>query len=425
MEASAGAGKTTFISKRIINHIKRGADPAGFVFIAFSNEAATELYRKIEKNIRREFGKITEEEKVRLDYALHHLADMKIMTMVRFCYALMIEAGEDPGVASEFEIFDAASMSLKHRELIKKTRRLLESNDEFLKHCREIYSYIYVDEFQDTDEDQAAIIFKLAGDDNGGIRDGALFILGDEKQSIYRAEGADVNVFRRVREYIRSLPGAQVMNVTGNYRTEVTILDWVNETFKDRFDNYIPMDGEWEVKDKNSFHGIKTVRKPKTCAEDCGGPNGFYDRDEDKKLFVKLLDRLLNSPDFYIEEKDGGLPRKIDVSDLLVIVSREESMEEYADAARKAGADGIKILTTKRAKGLSGNITVIADRSLTPEEYFGKEAPDPEDKKEWLRFGYVNATRARHALIFMPEIAPGAMFSEESFKLDKQDEIGL
>ena len=61
------------------------------------------------------------------------------------------------------------------------------------------YPRVLVDEFQDTDPLQAEILWRLAGDgDTAGpwhelaIRPGALFLVGDPKQAIYRFRGADV-----------------------------------------------------------------------------------------------------------------------------------------------------------------------------------------------------------------------------------------
>ncbi|MCH8876830.1 MAG: UvrD-helicase domain-containing protein [Chloroflexi bacterium] len=61
---------------------------------------------------------------------------------------------------------------------------------------------VLVDEFQDTNERQRRIIEALVGD-----RPGALFAVGDARQSIYRFRGADVRVFRRKRQEVERSGG--------------------------------------------------------------------------------------------------------------------------------------------------------------------------------------------------------------------------
>ena len=64
------------------------------------------------------------------------------------------------------------------------------------------FRYILVDEFQDTDPVQAELLLLLAGGEAGGdsIRPGALFVVGDPKQSIYRFRRADIGMYQRVRD---------------------------------------------------------------------------------------------------------------------------------------------------------------------------------------------------------------------------------
>jgi ATP-dependent helicase/nuclease subunit A len=58
------------------------------------------------------------------------------------------------------------------------------------------FSFLLVDEFQDTNRLQLDLVHRLTG----GFREGNCFIVGDPKQSIYRFRNADVSVFRRARE---------------------------------------------------------------------------------------------------------------------------------------------------------------------------------------------------------------------------------
>ncbi len=83
-------------------------------------------------------------------------------------------------------------------DLKRKTLSLLESSPETLKILRQRFRYIMVDEFQDTDEVQWKIVRLLGSDDTSGgeLAGDKLFLVGDEKQSIFRFRGADLPVFK-------------------------------------------------------------------------------------------------------------------------------------------------------------------------------------------------------------------------------------
>ncbi len=92
-------------------------------------------------------------------------------------------------------------------------------NDELLlRLIQEKYLYIHVDEHQDTNDSQNFIIkiiaefFDLPN----------VFIVGDEKQAIYRFQGASVENFMSLR---KSWPGMKIISLDTNYRSHQGILD--------------------------------------------------------------------------------------------------------------------------------------------------------------------------------------------------------
>jgi ATP-dependent exoDNAse (exonuclease V) beta subunit len=92
--------------------------------------------------------------------------------------------------------------------------------------ANESYKYFMVDEFQDTNEMQWDMITKLAACAN-------IFIVGDEKQSIFSFQGAEVEIFQKAASDI----DAVTIPITDNWRSSKTILDFVNETFATLFAN--------------------------------------------------------------------------------------------------------------------------------------------------------------------------------------------
>jgi DNA helicase-2/ATP-dependent DNA helicase PcrA len=94
--------------------------------------------------------------------------------------------------------------------------RLLKGQDEVRLAYRRRYQHILVDEFQDTNSAQYALLRLLSGAEPD------LFVVGDPDQSIYRWRGAD---YRNVHRFQGDYPGAQTILLEQNYRSTQTILD--------------------------------------------------------------------------------------------------------------------------------------------------------------------------------------------------------
>ncbi|MGV3710800.1 MAG: UvrD-helicase domain-containing protein [Gemmatimonas sp.] len=125
-------------------------------------------------------------------------------------------------------------------DLLTETARLLRMSGDARRAVGERYRYLLVDEFQDTDPVQAEVCFLIASDPSQGndwtrvvLRDGALFVVGDPKQSIYRFRRADLAVYRMVEDRIRQC--GTVVHLTRNFRSVPSIGVVVNEHFEHEF----------------------------------------------------------------------------------------------------------------------------------------------------------------------------------------------
>src|SRR5216684_6892428 len=107
-------------------------------------------------------------------------------------------------------------------DLLTQTQRMLSANAAVAQRYRSTLRAMLVDEYQDTDPIQDAIV-ELLTDPSGDSTAPQLFIVGDEKQSIYRFRGADVTVFNRER---RSTPTP--VPLRENRRSTHNILNFVN-----------------------------------------------------------------------------------------------------------------------------------------------------------------------------------------------------
>ena len=117
-------------------------------------------------------------------------------------------------------------------------RDLLVGREEVRKALARRYQHVLVDEFQDTDPLQIDILWQLCSEASKhstkkpltrALRPGALFLVGDPKQAIYRFRGADVNAYLAAR---KSIGNEALLEITTNFRSVRPILDFVNERFK-------------------------------------------------------------------------------------------------------------------------------------------------------------------------------------------------
>ncbi|MCL4406029.1 MAG: ATP-dependent helicase [Patescibacteria group bacterium] len=104
-----------------------------------------------------------------------------------------------------------------YSDMIMEVLRTLEKNSDLLLRLQEEYQYVLVDEHQDTNNSQNRILELLCNfHENPNI-----FVVGDEKQAIFRFQGASIENFL----YFKSLyPGARLVTLEENYRSTQSIL---------------------------------------------------------------------------------------------------------------------------------------------------------------------------------------------------------
>jgi ATP-dependent exoDNAse (exonuclease V) beta subunit len=127
-------------------------------------------------------------------------------------------------------------------DLLWKARDLLASSSAVRHAVGQRFRAVLVDEFQDTDPVQCEILWRLCGDpppDAGAdaawtqwlLRPGALFLVGDPKQAIYRFRGADVASYVAARDVLSAADPGALVSIGRNFRSVAGILEWVNGSF--------------------------------------------------------------------------------------------------------------------------------------------------------------------------------------------------
>jgi ATP-dependent exoDNAse (exonuclease V) beta subunit len=135
--------------------------------------------------------------------AYRHLAELLQLFSARF------EAAKERRAGIDFE------------DLQILAARLLE-RAEIGEAYRSRFSHLLVDEFQDTNRLQLRLIEALRGPRS------ELVVVGDELQSIYGFRHADLEVFRRQRELIEERADAELMELSGNFRSRPELIGAIN-----------------------------------------------------------------------------------------------------------------------------------------------------------------------------------------------------
>ncbi|MDF2119240.1 UvrD-helicase domain-containing protein [Roseiarcaceae bacterium H3SJ34-1] len=135
-----------------------------------------------------------------------------------------------------------AAAVLDFDDLLLHVRSLVRNHEDVRLAIGRRYKYILVDEFQDTDRMQNEILFSIAATDDrrerwedGQLRPGSLFLVGDPKQAIYRFRGADIEAYELSRKFVSAQPAGEIIEVTANFRSQGAIIEHVNSCFETVF----------------------------------------------------------------------------------------------------------------------------------------------------------------------------------------------
>jgi ATP-dependent helicase/nuclease subunit A len=125
----------------------------------------------------------------------------------------------------------AAAGLLRYHDLLVLARRLVRDDPDARAALSERYQRLLLDESQDTDRLQMELAVRIAGGrdadaerwEDVAVPPGALFVVGDPKQSIYRFRRADIATYLYAQAHL-----GQTVRLTTNFRSTRAVLDWVN-----------------------------------------------------------------------------------------------------------------------------------------------------------------------------------------------------
>lgn len=256
-EVSRGMWISTFHSA-CVRILRREAEAFGFkssFTIYDSGDSRALIKRLIKEHEGDSFGLTPAGVKSRISKLKNELADAE-------SYARTANMS-DPAERIFVEIFADYQRSLQRSnafdfdDLIAQTVYLFRAFPKIADTYRRRFRHILVDEYQDTNHAQYALIHELtrplSSDEpepfegsggmmifeaptpraSDGLEPASLTVVGDSDQSIYAFRGADI---RNISEFERDYPGAKVVLLEQNYRSTQTILNAANAVISHNFD---------------------------------------------------------------------------------------------------------------------------------------------------------------------------------------------
>ncbi|MBC8313117.1 MAG: UvrD-helicase domain-containing protein [Candidatus Cloacimonetes bacterium] len=211
--------------------------------IIWENAGLTHLYKEIkDENLGKQFEEIFPFESTKF---LHSETD-KQAAILTFHLQNIFQT-----ICQNLENWKQNNQKFEYQDVLQKTIKLLGENEKIRKEFAAHFKYIFVDEFQDTNYPQWELIKLLAKEKSGEISRKKIFLVYDEKQSIYRFRGSDITVIQKAKEDTK-IPNPQIKAMNSNYRSNENLVKCFNFMFKKMFPKKKQFDFEAEFQKAKS-----------------------------------------------------------------------------------------------------------------------------------------------------------------------------
>ena len=256
--AGAGSGKTRVITYRIAHMLDEGIPQSAILALTFTNKAAREMEERVKsltgkklQNLtvstfhafgvrilrqdidklgwRENFSIYDETDKASLikesARELQFTSDALDLYKIANLFSNIKTGRKNWETANDMyrALYESYEQGLKlynavdFDDLIMLPIRLFHEHPDVLAKYRSRYTYIMVDEFQDTSRQQYELM-RLLADKN-------IAVVGDDDQSIYSWRGAD---YQNIVQFEKDFPGVKEIRLEQNYRSTETILSAAN-----------------------------------------------------------------------------------------------------------------------------------------------------------------------------------------------------
>ena len=276
--AGAGSGKTRVLTSRIAYMLEQGVKPYNILALTFTNKAAEQMRTRIEQMVgstaryirmgtfHSVFSRILRENAERIGYTQSYtiyepsdcknliktickemnLADdkykpAKVLSRISYAKNCLVTPGAY--VANSVYAAEDRQMQMPHfgevyetycrrckqngamdfDDLLLQTNILLRDCPDVLAKYQQLFQYILVDEYQDTNYAQYIIIRRLSQ------LHGRVCVVGDDAQSIYSFRGAKIE---NILSFRNDYPTAETFKLEQNYRSTQTIVNAANSVIE-------------------------------------------------------------------------------------------------------------------------------------------------------------------------------------------------
>ncbi len=390
--AGAGSGKTRVLISKVLHLIQQGINPQQIVMITFTNKAAREMKERIERaadssitlgfvgtfhsfccmllrrdgihmGIPHDFTIYDSEDQQQVIKEIIKKQDIQKYSPAYFLNKISHAKNQlitPEGFLQQYSYYKAATVAevyhtyekqlqknaaLDFDDLLMRTVLLFRQHPEVLEKYRHRFTHILVDEFQDTNTVQYALV-RLLGGVNAQVT-----VVGDFSQSIYSWRGADI---RNLQLFTEDYPEAQIFRLEQNYRSSQNILDLA-----------------YEVISANQSHPILQLRTENEEGEEVT----FYEaeNEEEEAVFIaRTISELHNGDDL----SDTAVLYRTNAQSRII----EESFLHYGIPYVLIG--GVRFYERKEIKDILCYLRLL----IHPEDEIALSRVKKIGKRRWDRF---------------------------------------
>ena len=204
--------------------------------------------------------------------------------------------------------------------------RLLRARPELLMNLRRAWTHIVVDEVQDINPVQDAIIRQLVGDE------GRLTAVGDHRQAIYAFRGGRVDLMETLHAELRAAQDGEVIELPSNFRSTPGILQVAND---------------WS----QTISALGTLPNPEMTwgnnrrqdySKDHIAVHHFEDRDREAEWIARTIGRMVRPADDQgARHDDREDDRGISYSDVAILIRSSTDVRTYQETLRRYGIPSV------------------------------------------------------------------------------------
>jgi DNA helicase-2/ATP-dependent DNA helicase PcrA len=282
--AGAGSGKTRTLTYRVARLVEDGIHPAAILLLSFTRKASQEMLRRASALLDqrceqvsggtfhsfanlmlRRYGHLLGFEQ---GFSIIDRADAETLVgMLRKEISTGLKSGTLPrkgtilniisrsvnkSIAFDEVIYEDYPHFIQHIDALRQIRdlyalrkremafcdyddllvylqQLLLTHEDLRRRLAARYTYLMVDEYQDTNPIQADIVSLLGGEHHN------VMVVGDDSQSIYSFRGAD---FQNIMRFPETFEGTRIIKLEENYRSIQPILDLTNNMIDQATEKY-------------------------------------------------------------------------------------------------------------------------------------------------------------------------------------------